>query len=139
MSIPRGRILVALAVALAIPVLLAILYLLPPGEVSIYPRCIFNMLTGLHCPGCGATRATHALLHGDVRQAAAYNLFFLIALPFLIVYCCMRGFGWLTARPGKPSRQPRWLGYVLVGLIGAFWIARNLPFEPFTWLAPHRL
>ena len=35
-----------------------------PVVTSWFPACIFHQLTNLHCPGCGATRAIHALLHG---------------------------------------------------------------------------
>jgi hypothetical protein len=60
-----------------------ILYSYPPAENSYYPGCQFHSLTGLHCPGCGTTRALHAILHGQVAQALAYNAVAFVAMPVL--------------------------------------------------------
>jgi len=35
--------------------------------------CLFRRVTGRPCPACGATRATVALLQGDVVEAWRYN------------------------------------------------------------------
>ena len=55
----------------------------PPGWL---PRCALYQLTGIHCPGCGNTRAAYALLHGDVAEALRQNAFSVIALPFFLVF-----------------------------------------------------
>jgi hypothetical protein len=33
------------------------------------PPCLFHLLTGMDCPGCGMTRAFLHLAHGDIRGA----------------------------------------------------------------------
>jgi hypothetical protein len=128
-----------LLAALLLPAALVLLYCVPPTGGSLYPRCLLHSLTGLHCPGCGATRALHSLLHGDLAQAAAFNVLFLASLPLLIG----AGLRWavLTWR-GRPL--PRWRprGWVIFGIvviITLFGIFRNLPFAPFNFLAPHQL
>lgn len=45
--------------------------------------CIFYALTGLPCPTCYMTRALLALLRGDLRQYATYNV---MALPMAIAF-----------------------------------------------------
>lgn len=48
------------------------------------PKCIFKLVTGYDCPGCGFQRAIHALLHGHIAEAIRYNLFFAIGFPYLL-------------------------------------------------------
>lgn len=102
----------------------------PYSSGSLLPACPFHALTGLFCPGCGATRALHALIHGDPALALRMNLLATLALPLLplMVWRGLRGplpgTTWLTdARP--------WLALVL-----AFTLLRNLPLMPFVLLAP---
>src|SRR5688572_22304721 len=87
------RIALVLTVAVAAPVGATILYHHPPTErvgiARYYPGCMFNEMTGLHCPGCGSTRALYALLHLDLAQALAWNPLFVICAP-LIVYSLWR-------------------------------------------------
>ncbi len=70
-----------------------LLYLLAdPADHSWMPQCFFRHLTGLECPGCGAQRMLHALLHGDLLGAWGYNPFLLLMIPLLVFM------GWLEMR-----------------------------------------
>jgi Protein of unknown function (DUF2752) len=129
----------ALAALVAVPAGLVLLYRVPPTEQSYYPHCVFHTLTGLHCPGCGATRSLHALLHGDLAQAAAYNVLFLLLLPLLVYWGSRTWWSLLTGRPMPTLRLSPWAYRLLLGALLAFWILRNLPFPPFNLLAPHSL
>src|SRR5262249_14490547 len=91
--------------AAVIPAALVVLYCVPPGSGAPYPPCWFHSLTGLHCPGCGATRCLHALLHGDLAQAAAFNVLFLVSLPFLLAWGLRSGVCALRGRP-MPAWRP---------------------------------
>ncbi len=100
----RARILLVLFAALIVPIGASILYTFPPSEYSIYPPCVFHWLTGLHCPGCGATRCVYALLCLDLPQAFAYNPLFVLALPlFAYSGACSACSVWT----GKPIRVLR--------------------------------
>jgi hypothetical protein len=129
----------ALAVAAAVVTASAILYAFPPTEGSWYPHCAFHRLTGLHCPGCGATRCVYALLHGNLRQAAAYNVLFLAFLPVLAASAASQWWMMLTGRRLVAWRLPPWTIWVIFGVMLVFWVVRNLPWAPFTYLAPHEL
>lgn len=60
-----------------------VLYYLDPVQYRFMPKCLFKLVTGLDCPGCGFQRAVHALLHGHFVEAIKYNLFLAVGLPYL--------------------------------------------------------
>jgi hypothetical protein len=134
------RILIVLSLAVAAPIAASILYNYSPSENTFYPGCFFNQTTGLHCPGCGATRCVHALLHLDIEQALAWNPLFVVLLPFILIGFARSGYQMWTGRRLAPLAS--WPGRgtkALLWLFLAYWVARNIPYEPFTWLAPHKL
>jgi hypothetical protein len=108
-----------------------------PVAGSIYPKCLFHTLTGLYCPGCGSTRCLHALVHGNLRQAAAFNVLLVGALPFMLCWGAGRLRG--TAETAPARRLPAWVIHVMLGVILAYWALRNVPCAPFDLLAPHAL
>ena len=63
---------------------LAVLFIFNPTEYAWMPKCPVKLLFGVDCPGCGVQRALHALLHGHIREAIGYNLFLVVAFPYLI-------------------------------------------------------
>lgn len=138
-SAPRGRWIVTIV---ALPVFGALAWWLRQTDLTrpprFFPSCLFHEVTGLHCPGCGNTRAAQALLNGDVAEAFRQNAYTLIALPFLAVAAWRTWLAWICPAWVKPPRF-RWRhSYTLVAVWGmmAFWVLRNLPWAPFVWLAP---
>lgn len=106
----------------------------PAAPDTLLPPCPIHALTGLFCPGCGSTRALHALLHGDVVQAIAMNPLLVVAIPVLALMA-INAAGWMprgSARLWRQLARPLpWL-WVLLG----YALLRNLPWLPFAWLAP---
>ena len=94
------------------------------------PLCLLHALTGLQCPGCGMTRAVHALLAGDVALALRCNVL-LVALVPLAALAWGRWFArrWRAVpRADERSWLPSPLALALcVGLVVLFGILRNLP------------
>ena len=106
----------------------------PTRPGSGLPPCPFHSVTGLYCPGCGATRALHALVHFDVAGALAMNPLLVLALPFVALLLADVAGGlparW-QARHWKVLDARPWAVLAI-----AFWVGRNLPWPPFAWLAP---
>ncbi len=115
------RKLVAAVVAIAVA---GFYFLVNPLSAKWVPQCMFLRMTGLECPGCGAQRMAHALLHGDLRSAWEYNSFLLLILPLLAFMA------WLETRR---KRLPKlYAGFyslpVIVGIaasVVAWFIVRN--------------
>ncbi len=105
----------------------AVLLLVPPGSryAKWLPRCMFHEMTGLYCPGCGATRALSALLHGDVRSSL-HNNALLIPLGTMLVV--------LIVKPEISLKRA--VAVAIAAAVIGFSILRNIPFAPFTYLAP---
>ena len=113
--------------------LAAVVYLFTfePGRTGLFPVCLFRLVTGYTCPGCGSTRAMHQLLHGDVVAAFMLNPFLLLAIPFLL-YALIR-YSVIVMRGGVPRHNtvsPPYI-YALFFIVLSFWIFRNTPFYPF--------
>ena len=107
-----------------------------PTTAGFFPGCPLFSLTGILCPGCGLTRGFHALFHGDILAALHFNALlpvFALVIGFLFVSMLLivvrgRGLSW---RIFSPSAM-----YGFLFIVAAFFVLRNLPFYPFTLLAP---
>ncbi len=124
----------ALAAAAALCVCLATAVVDPyKGQT---PDCPFHALTGLWCPGCGSSRAIYSLTHGDVTAAFARNPLMLLALP----YVAWAWLAWLLDASDGPHLwrlpQRRWVPIAIGLVIGAYGVARNIPWPPLRVLGP---
>ena len=107
----------------------------PNAAHGLFPTCMFRDFTGWYCIGCGMTRMLHALVHGDVLRAFSMNplAMTLLALAPLLAAWKLEWWRPVAMRPvADLLSEPRlWLV-----LLPAYWVARNLPWPPFAWLAP---
>ena len=72
-----------IAILLGVGLAMSALFLWDPAAGGPFPPCPWLALTGLQCPGCGALRGTHALLHGEVAAAWRLNPLWLVVAPVL--------------------------------------------------------
>jgi hypothetical protein len=133
----RGSLLVLAACGLAAGVY--ILSTFPPTQQSLYPKCTLYQTTGLHCPGCGTTRAFYSLFNGRFEEAVGFNLFALLVSPYLAYSLVRLTWNWLWGVPTRARPWPPKLMWGLVILVVVFWVVRNIPLYPFTMLAPHEI
>jgi len=128
----RGRRAQALLALGAFTTVLAILFFVDPRTARFAPVCPLHFTTGLHCPGCGTGRALHALVHGDLARAIRLNVLAVAAIPVFLALAARA-----ALRPAERlSVPPLWLRIAVYVLLVTFFVARNLPFEPFASLAP---
>lgn len=134
-STARGRrVLFPAAVAGAALAAALLVHEVDPNEVGHYPTCPFLALTGYWCPGCGSLRAVHALTMGDPAAAFARN-------PALVPALVFAAWAWLAwareAWTGVPVARrvaPAWSLWLLLAVVLAYWVLRNVP--GWTWLSP---
>ena len=116
--------------------LAVLFFVLDPAKHNFFPRCLFNSLTGYYCPGCGSQRAVHSLLHLDFAGVISYNFLFIPAF-LLIFYHYSRPVINRIFKMKLPNifyyKKTPW---IIFGVVILFWILRNIPYYPFSVLAP---
>ena len=128
---------IRLSVGIGVP-LVAIFIAFIFFYVGKTPPCIFFELTGIYCAGCGVGRAFLALLHGDILAALRFNMLAIVLLPLVAYYLLKVYISFVFQRDvlPVPKIHARWVGIVLLAVILAFWVFRNIPVVPFSYLAP---
>ena len=114
----------------------ALLYLYSPYDSGLYATCPFKALTDLNCPGCGTLRGLHELTHGHLGTAFGLNPLMVLSLPFIAFSIMKYIVAGILGRPERKIFIPSVFIWLLLGIIILFWILRNLPYYPFTLLAP---
>ena len=125
-----------IAVGVAVPVFAL------AGALFLYffrigPPCPIYAVSGIYCIGCGAGRACVAILHGDLLGAMDYNLLFVVLLPFVAYFGLKVYISYVFGRDILPFPKIKlWSAIVIVAVIVAFGVLRNIPVEPLSYLAP---
>lgn len=128
----------SLFLKISIPIVLLALgifyYTINPETFAYTPKCIFNSITGLHCPGCGTQRALHEVLHGNIWTGLQHNfllLFAAIIIPYKL-YVSNKS----TNSSKKHILHHFASPWFILAIVLGFWILRNIPLDPFLILAP---
>lgn len=129
-SIARGRFAKILRMA-APPALVVtstgVLLRFPPAQNGFYPQCPIYRSLHLLCPGCGATRALVALLHGHISEAMHLNGLTTVLLPIAVI----GGVRWYCRYVRrKADHWPQLSSAAIYATLAAamiFTVLRNLP------------
>jgi hypothetical protein len=113
--LPRAALTALTALAFA-----ALFALLGSGSVP----CAFAEVLHLPCPGCGSTRAVHALLRGDLASALRYNALGPVLAALVLAFGVVATVA--VARDGSVARLLTRALLVVAVLEIAVWIARFL-------------
>jgi Protein of unknown function (DUF2752) len=131
MTVVRHGRIATVARAAAPPILIAlvavILLRFPPAQSRFYPQCPIYAALHLQCPGCGATRALAALLHGHVREAFYLNALVILILPFATIYAIAWYRRFVRREALRLPHAPPAAIYASVAIATIFGILRNLP------------
>ena len=131
---------IRILVGIMLPLTAAVLALLLAIALSLLeqgPPCWFYKLTGLHCPGCGTGRAAVAVLNGDLALAFRNQPLMMILIPFVFYYLLKVYIAYVFGRDVLPFFKIGTkfaIGLLIVILL--YWVLRNIPIAPFTYLAP---
>jgi hypothetical protein len=125
-----------LAALVAVLAAAAVVYTVDPAASRLLPPCPLHTLTGVLCPGCGSTRALHALLHGRIASAFGFNALAVLFLPIFVYSFASRVSRLLRGRPLPAPFLKAGAIYALLASIVIFAVARNIPLPPFSALAP---
>lgn len=117
------------ASAVALLCALAVVYKFSPTEYTFYPQCPIYAITHWLCPGCGSTRALHALLHLDLRSALHYNALFTLLVPLAFLWACFCFYRVMRYNQFPRVAIPRELTACMITIVLLFTIARNTLFS----------
>lgn len=97
--------------------------------------CLFRLVSGVPCAGCGMTRAFVAIAHGELPAAIVYNPLSPAAWLWMGVWWLMAV--WYLARGRSVPAHPAWLLKIGLITLGAWWALRATLFmlRPDAWQA----
>ncbi|MBO5211399.1 MAG: DUF2752 domain-containing protein [Clostridia bacterium] len=96
--------------------------------------CVFNLITGLHCPGCGISRMFISLFALDFKDAFGYNAFVLLIGPVAAIFVLRHYIIYILKGTQKSDKLETVLLIIAIILAIAFGVLRNIP--TFSFLAP---
>lgn len=90
-------------------------------------RCPLRTATGYPCPGCGMTRATRMLLHGDFAGATTMHPLVWIVVPMVSVAALIEIRGYLRTQEWGASQNVPYakaLMFAVAALMFVVWLIR---------------
>ena len=86
---------------------LILFFIIPTGFIEGGPTvCVFKILLGIECPGCGMTRAFSCILHGDLVSAISYNRLVVVVFPLFCFILLKNIVSLFIPSPKSFSLQP---------------------------------
>lgn len=96
--------------------------------------CVFHLVTGLQCPGCGVSRMCLALLRLDFPAAWQANPAILAMLPLGVVLGVRMLLRYIRTGSSRPRRWEEWTMVAMSVVLILFSVWRNIPVV-LEWLA----
>lgn len=98
--------------------------------IEIYIRqglpCLFHLITGFYCPGCGGTRAVKYLLHGQILKSIHYHPLVFYAVAVILTEFVTYGLSRLLHKPEIHLKRYQEFVYLGVVVILVNWVLKNI-------------
>ena len=101
----------------------------PPAQSAFYPQCPIYAAFHVECPGCGATRALAALLHGRLSEAVHFNALITLLFPLALSYGIVCYWRLLRDNAFRWPQLPPAAIYAATTVAAIFAVLRNLPLQ----------
>lgn len=122
MSKRRRRALCTVLILLSV----AVVYALFCYSTNLGIPCLFNLVTGLKCPGCGITRMFICLLRLDFKKAFYYNPAVFVSLPIFAFIFIKLSYNYIRKGRLYFNKGFEIFLYFLIGAFLIFGILRNI-------------
>ena len=112
---------------LLVPLALAVYYIIV-RIIGFGIPCIFRVVTGFKCPGCGVSRMLMALLQLDLKGAFLENRVLFVLLPLLVFIILRAAYLYVTQKkPGNTAAAITKILYPALIVILLLWgVLRNI-------------
>lgn len=87
--------------------------------------CIFHLVTGVYCPGCGGTRAVKAFLRGNFADSFRYHPLIVYTVLVVVLEAVTWALAKVLRRPGLHIRHYDWFVYLGIAIIFINWFWKD--------------
>ena len=88
--------------------------------------CVFRLVTGLRCPGCGSHGAFRAAMRLDIDAVFRLNLLFPLEILYFVYAAVYISVTYLKTGKADKDLKPAWLNISVLAVVILWWIARNI-------------
>lgn len=88
--------------------------------------CVFHLITGLQCPGCGVSRMAMNLLRLDFAAAFSCNRAVFLMVPALLYLLCAKLYRYIRYGKTDEPKHETVIEIIMIAVLVAFGILRNI-------------
>jgi len=106
--------------------LVFITYYVINQKTNFYIPCVFRLITGLKCPGCGITHYLFDMVNLDFSSAFMDNPLVFIYLPLFLIYYVIGIYNYIKYNDRNKIMIPNYVSYILIIMALIFGVVRNI-------------
>ena len=121
--------------AVAILVTAGFAYMIINKYTGFYIPCVFHLVTGLYCPGCGVSGMCISIAQLDFVSAFKHNSALLVMSPLFVLLFVSIIYRYIKKGSLMTSKWQNVLIFIMIAVLLVFGVLRNIPY--FSFLAPY--